>query len=306
MNLNQARVINPVLTNIAIGYIHPEHVGMHLFPRVPVMAAGGQVIEFGKESFQLYNARRAPGAGTKRIQFGYQGKPFALVQDALEASVPREHLRDAKEVPGIDLATRSVNVVMSSLSLSLESDQAKLATDAAKYGATHKVDLVGASKWSDAASDPVAQIDDYREVVRESVGVYPNTLVLSPKAFRALRNNDSVQGRFKYTSASAITTAMLAALLELDKVIVGKAVASSQAGVMTDVWGNNAVLAYTPQQESTIEVPSFGYTYTMDGSPTVNSPYYDNNAQSWIYGVTYERTPELTGVTSGFLIQNPY
>ena len=36
----------------------------------------------------------------------------------------------------------------------------------------------------------------------------------------------------------------------------------------------------------------------------VEVPYYDNNAKSWIYGVGYERAPQLTGITAGFLIQN--
>ena len=88
MNINQARIIDPVLTEVTQGYRHPERIGHVLFPRVPVFARGGQIIEFGKESFRRYNTRRAPGTNTKRLEFGYQGKPFVLVQDALEGMVP--------------------------------------------------------------------------------------------------------------------------------------------------------------------------------------------------------------------------
>jgi hypothetical protein len=98
---------------------------------------------------------------------------------------------------------------------------------------------------------------------------------------------------------------MLAALWDLQSVAVGKAVAFDDAGNDIDIWGNNAILAYVPPQTSGMEEPSFGYTYTMQNHPLVERPYYENNARSWIYPVTYERVPVLTGLLSGFLIQSP-
>ncbi len=305
MSISQVRVIDPVLTEIAQGYRHAEHVGHALFPRVPVWVSGGQVLEFGRESFKLYQARRAPGSATKRIQFGYLGKSFALVQDALEGQVPREYLRDAARVPGVDLSRRSVNGVLRALSLTLENDQAQLATNAANYDADHKVTLSGTDQWSDGSSDPVATIDTGKEAIRSSVGIYPNTLLLSARAFNALKEHPKVLERFKYTSRDSITPEMIAALWDLEKVTVGKAVAFDDAGGVIDIWGNNAILAYVPTTPSGMEDPSFGYTYTMQNYPLVEKPYYENNAKSWVYPVTYERLPVLTGILSGYLIQNP-
>jgi len=303
-NLAQVRVIDPILTTVVQGYKNAELVGMSLFPAVPVQVSGGQVIEFGKESFKLYNARRAPGGATKRIDFGYQGKAFALKQDSLEAKVPREYQRDASQVPNIDLATRAVNLVMMSLTLALEDEQAKLATDAANYDASHKVALAGNDKWS-STGKPMDHIDAGKEAVRSSVGIYPNTLLLSAKAFKACKNNTNVIDRFKYTGRDSITPEMLASLFDLQRVVVGRAIVFDDAGTSTDVWGNNAILAYVPDAPSGMEQPSFGYTYTMEGHPLVEVPYYDNNTKSWIYGVSYERAAVLSGITSGYLIQNP-
>ncbi len=303
MNNSQVRVIDPILSNVVQGYKHAEHVGNALFPRVPVGVSGGQVIEFGKESFKLYAARRVPGGPTKRVQFGYTGKPFALVDDSLEGQVPREHLRDAKAVPGIDLGTRAVNMVMSSLSLALENDQAALARDPNNYDANHKVDLA-AAKWTNDANNPITDIDAGREAIRSSVGIYPNVIVLSAKAFNAAKNNANVLNRFKYTSSDSVTAEMLASIWNLQKVVVGVAISFNDAGVSTDIWGNDAVLAYVPSMASTLEEPSYGYTYTMDGNPLVEEPYYDKNCKSWIYPVGYERVPVLSGITSGFLLQN--
>jgi hypothetical protein len=305
MSPSQVRVIDPILTTVAIGYRNPQFVGGVLFPRVPVEISGGQVLEFGKEDFLKYNIRRAPGSDTKRISFGYLGKPFALLQDALDVPIPREFQRDASVMPGIDLGTRATQKGMRVVTKSLEEEQAAIALNAANYDANHKVALAGADKWSDPASLPGPQLDDYREAVRASTGEYPNVMVVGATAFKALRNNPSVIDRFKYTSKESITAAMLAALYELDVVAVARSITSDDAGVFSDIWGNNAVLAYVPQQLTGIEEPSYGYTYTMVGHPLVEQPYWDPKAKSWVYGVAMERAPVLTGITAGFLIQNP-
>ena len=303
MNAAATRVINPILTTVAQGYSQADLVGHTLFPRVPVEISGGQVLEFGKESFKLYNSRRAPGGATKRISFGYLGKPFALYNDALEAPVPREFLRDAKVMPGLDLGQRAVNLVMRSLLLGLEVAQATLACDAAQYDAGHKITLAGTSKWSDPNSDPIAQMDTYKEAIRSTVGIRPNTMLLSAQAYSAAKTNSKIRAQFQYTNPDSLTLEMLARAFDVKRLVVGEAVTSDDSGVISDVWGNNAILAYVPDVPTSMEVPSYGYTYTMQGHPLVEEPYYDNNAKSWIYGVGFERAPVLSGITSGYLIQ---
>jgi len=307
MNPSQVRVIDPILTNVAQGYQHPERVGHVLFPRVNVRQRGGQVIEFGKESFKLHKTRRAPGSHTRRLQVGYEGKPFALVQDALEGMVPWEYMRDANQVPGIDLGTQAVNEVMDILTLALEIEKANLATDADNYPSENTVSLGSGEYWDDydTPSDPAAQVRDYREAVRAKVGLRPNVMVVSAKGFAALAEHPKILERFKYTSSDSITAEMLARLFNLRRVAVGDAVYMEEGSTtMTDVWGNNAVLAYVPPQISSRRQPSYGYTYTLNGHPITEEPYNERNQKSWIYPVTYERAPVLSGIDSGYLVQN--
>ncbi|MCA0175229.1 MAG: major capsid protein [Proteobacteria bacterium] len=304
------RVINPVLSNVAQGYTNMQFVGGALFPRVPVNTRGGQIIEFGKEAFMRYATRRAPGGAAARIQFGYAGKPFALSNDAADMPVPREHQQDASVVPGIDLGRRAINVGMRVLAMGLEIDQALMATNAANYAASNKVTLAGAGKWSAATGTPLTDIDAGREAIRQQCGIYPNTLVLSALGFSAAKNNPNVISRFQYDGVSSpvsaqITAQMLAGLFNVEKVVIGGAIYFNDAGVSTDVWGNNAVLAYVPSQPSALEEPSYGYTYTYEGHPLVEEPYWDASARSWVYGCTYERAPVLSGIACGYLIQNP-
>jgi len=248
------------------------------------------------------------------MQMGYLGRPFALLQDSLEALVPREYLRDASIVPGIDLATRAVMLTMRSLQLQLEVDQAALALDTTKYATGSYANVTGANQWDNKTgqvsnANPLEQIDAGREKIRSLTGIYPNVLVLSAKAFNAAKNNTNVIARLQYNAnvspdATTITPQMLAGLFNVEKVVVGRAIYFNDSGASsTDIWGSDALLAYVPQQSLGIEEPSFGYTYTMQGNPMVEQPYFDNNSKSWVYGVNYERAPVLSGIASGYLMK---
>lgn len=307
LNQNTARVIDPVLSGIAQGYRHAERVGHVLFPAIPVLQRGGKVIEFGRESFFDYKAVRAPGANVKTIQFGYEGKPYALTQYTLDAVAPREHIQEAQAVPGIDLGKRAVNTVMDSLTLSLEVEQAKIATDPANYGDNNKLALVGSGRWADPDSDPVTDIEDAKDQVRTTCGVEPNRMVAAKKAFRALKTHPKIVERFKYTTAESITARMLAGLFDLEEFVVGRATYlddPASDAPFKEAWGEDAVLAYVPSQNAAMEQPSYGYTYTLTGHPFVEQPRWEGGQRSWLYGVTYERQPVLTGIASGFLFKN--
>lgn len=312
LSLSSARIIDPILTTVAQGYSSMEYVGHKLFPRVPVSVRGGKILEFGTEGFQRYATRRAPGTRTARIEFGYSGRPFALVQDSLESPVPREMAQDAAAVPGLDLGRGAVAKVMRSLTLTLECDQADLATNINGYGA-NSVTLSGGAKWSASTGNPLTDIDAGREAIRRKCGLYPNICLMSAQAFLAAKNNPNIIGRFQYNGsvnvdASSITPKMLAGLFNVDEVIVAGAVEFSAAGGTTDIWGNNCVLAYVPQRPTgTLDLsePSYGYTYTLGGNPLVEVPYWEQQSKSWIYGVTYERAPVLSGIASGYLIKSP-
>ncbi|MDZ7822983.1 MAG: hypothetical protein U5K75_02355 [Ahrensia sp.] len=63
-------MVDVILSNYARGYRNADMIGTALFPIAPVPARNIRLIKFGKESFRLLNTRRAPGAATKRVQYG--------------------------------------------------------------------------------------------------------------------------------------------------------------------------------------------------------------------------------------------
>jgi len=304
MNTKQHRVVDPILTTHAQGYLQAKKVGLALFPSVSVPNLGGTIIKFGKEAFKQYNARRSPGSDVKIIDIGYSSDKFQLVQDALDVKVPREHLGDAANVPGIDLGMTASNTAMKALTLALEVEQAGLAFDANNYSAANKITLTGADKWSDPTSDPISDIEDAIEAVRKSCGLRPNTMTIGAQVWKHLKNHPKILERFTFTSNQSISTQMIAALFGLETVAIGETVFAADNGDFQDVWGNGVVLAYVAVDPKGREEPSFGYTYTKENHPYIEEPYFQDANRSWFYGSTYDRVPIITGMDAGFLFKD--
>ena len=308
LNTRSAAVVDPILSTYARGYRNSEFIAHLLFPRVSIPNRNMRVLKFGKEAFRMMNTRRAPGADKKRVQYGYASDPVSLVQDALEGFVPVEHQEEAQSVPGIDLGQGAINMVLDVIDLGHEYEAAQLARTPGNYAASNRAALTGGDRWSSDTSDPQGDIDSAKEAIRRMIGRYPNTLTLGPSAFNALKRHPKVKEQFKYTGRESITVEMLAAYFDVERVIVGKAVwlpeSADDNTPASDVWGDDAILAYVPSAGDNFMVPSYGYTYGLRGYPQVNKPYFWQPNDSWIYPTKVERRTYLTGAEGGFLFQN--
>lgn len=311
MTLAQARVINPVLTEIAQGIKQNEYVGGLLFPTVNVAQRAGNVITFGREDFMQYTGLvRAPGAATKRVQYGYAGNPYALVDYSLEGSLPIEHLQEAQASANgfsIDMAELTIRKTLGIMGLRLEIAQATLATTLANYPAANRVTLSGTAQWNDytGTSNPASVIETGKEQVRASIGRRPNLLILGPVVFSRLRQHPQLRDYVKYANREVVTTEILAEFFGVARVVVGDPVQATDAGVLSDVWGKHAILAYTETDTlANMGAPTFGYTYNLSGYPLVEEPYYERNPKTWYFPVTRSEAPVIAGNAAGYFIQN--
>jgi hypothetical protein len=80
-------------------------------------------------------------------------------------------------------------------------------------------------QWSDyASSDPISDLEAGKAEILGNTGMEANTLVLGYDVFKALKNHPDLVDRIKYTSSQTITTDMLAAMFDIPRVMVAKAV----------------------------------------------------------------------------------
>jgi len=132
-------------------------------------------------------------------------------------------------------------------------------------------DAIAANKvvyWNKDTSDPIQDITNESVKMAARTGFRPNTLVLSPYVFNALKNHFDVLDRVKYTETGVVTTSLLASLFEVDNVYVAWGVVNnSPKGTDDDVnfiMGKNALLCYSNPNPS-LRTPSAGYIFAWVG-----------------------------------------
>ena len=305
----QARIVDPVLTTVARGYMHASHVWMELFPPVMVAVRGGHIVTFGTEDFAKLGIERAPGSNRAQINFGYQGDQFALVQRALDGKVPTEVMQDSLVTPGIDYGMMAVRKTMSAVSLQIEVAAADLATKTTSYDVDHRQVIAAADRWDAAGSLPAKAVEAKKEEIAEGIGLEPNVMIVGVPVHRALLNNPDVIDRIKHTeglsgsSMPLVNEQKLAQYFGVERYRVGRARSRAKANAaFMPLWGKVAILAYSEVTAlAAMGSPSFGYTYRLTGYPMAAPAYYDNACDSWLYPVTTEDTPVLAGKAGGFL-----
>ncbi|NLI59425.1 MAG: hypothetical protein GX387_13135 [Clostridium sp.] len=125
-----------------------------------------------------------------------------------------------------------------------------------------------ALKFSDPMSDPIRVITNQSIDMASKTGFRPNTLVLSPRVFYALKNHEDILDRIKYTQKGIVTNDLLATLFEVDNVYTAWGVVNTAAQGETDnidfIMGDHALLCYVNPRPA-IKQPSAGYIFTWTG-----------------------------------------
>ncbi len=120
-------------------------------------------------------------------------------------------------------------------------------------------------RWSDAASDPISDIEDWKELIRAATGMEPNTLVLGSNVRKKLKNHPDFIERTKYTSSAAITNAIMAALFEVENVRVARALYNTAEERLPNDAGGGKNLQY-------IVDPNSAWLGYIDPTPALDSP----------------------------------
>jgi hypothetical protein len=130
-------------------------------------------------------------------------------------------------------------------------------------------------QWDLSTSTPIADIEQGKLVVGERTGGFePNTLVMDRRTWGKLKTNAEIMDRLKYaggvnnTNPAQVTAQAIAALFEVDKILIAKSVYNSalegSAAVHSYIAGKNALLAYVAPAPG-IEVPSAAYMFGWSG-----------------------------------------
>ncbi|MEW6729027.1 MAG: major capsid protein [Pseudomonadota bacterium] len=303
--LSKLRVVDPVLTNLAIGYRNASLAAEALFPIALVDKEGGRIPKFGKEAFRIYTTERALRAKSNRIQPEDIGS-IDVVLDEHDLEYPVDYREDAESA--FPLQAHATMVVTESIQLRREKMCADLAQNPALYPAGNKLVLSGTSQFTHADSDPEGVIDDAKAAIRGKIAKNPNTMVMGDATWRALKRHPKLKAILSDSRPRLVQLEDMKQIFEIETIVIGQSVyVSDTSDTFTDIWGDNLILAYVPQGvpqggTRTPYDPSFGYTLRKKGYPQVDTRTEDGKLE--LIRSTDIFRPYLLGAEAGFLISD--
>ena len=319
-SLASLRVNDPVITQILHGYANGETVAPFIAPAVSVQTRAGKVIKHGKEQFAVIDLARAPGGNIQRLSNGFETSSFYLEQYAIGAEVAEEVYQEALNGEAkIDLRANAAKRAADAITQAWEAKVIEMITDTGSYETSCQAALTGTDRFDDADSDPEQLVAEWKEAVRDQVGVYPNSMLIDAHTFRALKLHPIFKDRVKYTSSSSITAEMLASWFDLSRgVRVSTRKKLGADGSLVDMLPKGTVVLFyspegemgeglTPMAYADAAKPAFAYTYTLDGYPTGGEERFDDNRRVYVTDVIAEQSIQLVGLGetgkcgSGFL-----
>lgn len=263
--------IDVALSNVSIKYKNAKFVAEELFPVVMTSKDSNKYFVYGKENFNLFDDGRAPATRGAEIDWTVSTDSYLLGEHALTHAIPDE-VRDDADEP-LKIETDTTEYLTEQIKLRLEADVASASTSSANYAATNYKDLsaAGNAQWNDyAASNPIEDVKVARVVIHSLTGLEPNILILGKQVYDALTNHPMVIERIKFSQLGVVTTDLLAAIFDVEQVLVATAlkntVIEGETASLSYVWGKNAVLAYRPSSMG-LKVLSYGALFRRAGWP---------------------------------------
>ncbi len=266
--------IDRALTNISVSYLQDASafIADKVFPIIPVKRQSDVFYTYSKEDFMRDEAQ-VRGAATESAGGDYgveASEPYYCRKHAFHKDVSPEERTNYDEPLAADKdATDFVSQKM------LIRREMQWATNFFKAG-VWGTEIVGAeadgegeaAKWNLATSNPIKTITDAGVAMAGATGYKPNTLVLSPYAFNALKNHEDILDRIKYTQKGIVTADLLATLFEVENVYVAWSVVNSAAkgaaGAVDFIMGKHALLCYSNKTPG-LRKPSAGYIFAWTG-----------------------------------------
>lgn len=304
--LSNLRVVDPVLSALALGYSNAAFVGDQLLPFVMVDKEGGKIPKFGKDAFRVYNTERALRAKSNRINpSDIDSVDISLDEHDLE--FPIDYREEAEAA--FPLQAHATNMVVEGIRLRHEATVASMTQNPANYAASNKIALSGTDVFTNDASDPEGVVDDAKAAIRSKIVKEPNTLVIGYGSWRALKRHPKLKAILSDTRSRLVQLADLREIFEIENIVVGKGMYATDAGATVDLWGNTMVFAYVPGGAKTagtnaplrsVYEPSFGYTLRKKGNPVVDTRTEDGKLE--IVRNTDIFRPYLLGAEAGYLV----
>lgn len=272
--------IDRALTNMSVAYLQDAatFISDKVFPIVPVKRQSDIYYQYNKGDFMRDEAQlRGAGSESAGGDYGVEAQdPYFCRKHAFHTDVTEEQRANFDEP--LDADADANEFVSQKMLIRREMEWASKFFKSGVWGveiegaATAAPSSTGVNEkviyFDEATSNPIEVISTACVTMSSTTGYRPNTMVLSPFVFNALKNHEDILDRIKYTQKGIVTEDLLATLFGVERVFVAWAVVNSGVKGADDkvgfIMGKHALLCYSNPRPS-LKKPSAGYIFAWTG-----------------------------------------
>jgi hypothetical protein len=295
---------DPVLTNVSIQYKPAPrgYLADAILPPVPVVKESAIFWVYDKTNFDIPESKRAPRSDYAKIDWTVTQDTYLAEEYGLEGEIDDEERENASAPLDLDIDTTEIITDMI-----LNNREKRVADLVMSTGTiTQNVTLTGTNQWSDysGTSDPATNVKTARTTIFDATGYVPNKMLMGYKVFEALKLHPDILDRIKYSERAVITPAILAALFEVDEILIGgvlrKTSKEGQAVALADVWGKDCLLFYSEPRPA-LRRASFGYQMRQKNLRVFR--YREDRRNTDVIRVTEKQDEKIVATALGYLIK---
>ena len=259
---------------------------------------------------------RAPG--TRAVRGGFVLGSVNI--DPLQFAFAKEITDEDKlaegdfNTPPINLISDAIEYATEKIDLKKEVRTSQLIKDTTWSDGNAAGEDVG-GLWAPGASNTfLADIRNAKTTVQGKTGAIPNVLVMDYLTFENIKEEDTIGEKIKYTQQDVRTEELIARLLQIDEVLIGKSIkntANEKDGVDTftseNIWETNAgkggaFLFFRPKKLGLKTMAALGQFRTKmpNGKPRQTTFWREPAEHQWVYETAEDTDIALIHANLGY------
>jgi len=259
--------VDQLMTILSHAYMNEaeNYISDKIFPLVPVRKQSARIAKYTKADWFRDEAQlRAPGTESAGTGFTVDTTDTYFCDNfAVHKDVPDE-VRENTDSP-YDPDLEATMLVTDRLMLRRE---IAWATDFLTTGVWGTDTSLAAAQWDDyALSDPIGNVETAKDGIHGTTSREANTMVMGRQVWTKLKHHPDFIERIKYTQRGVLNTEIVGAILEIPRILIGKAIKNTYVEGQTDaaaayayVMGKVVLILHVAPRPALL-TPSAGYTF---------------------------------------------
>ena len=307
--------IDQNLTNVAINYKPANLIADQIAPIVSVGKQSDYYPVWNQcDILRVETATRARGTEANKITRGVSSGAYYAENYALKVDLALEDRENMDAAYVAELRNGRAQFLVGKMGLVWERRVSNQCTSGSNIGSYSAC----ASAWTDYTagnSDPFSDIATALDVVQDTTGYRPNSILFGGTAWRHFRRHlgviDLLWGDTGAGRTRLVSREMARQLFEVDRLLVGEAYANTaaegQTQTLSSIWGDHVLVYYAPAAPS-ISEPSFMYSFrwSRPGLPnmTIERHPFDAKIKAEEIEIGVYQDEVITSSVLGYLFTN--